>query len=59
MKTKKKNFDCVKMKKDIQKKLSGTLDGLSASKINEAIDREISAGPLAEIWKKICRRRKQ
>ncbi len=49
---KKKNFDCVKMKRDIQERILQEIQGLSREERLELLEKKILDDPiLAKLWR--------
>jgi len=49
---KKKNFDCVKMKRDIQKKIFHEIRGLTREERLELLEKKVLDDPiLAKLWR--------
>ena len=59
-KEKKKDFDCVEMKNDIQKKILKEMEGLSPKDQRSKIRQDILANPrLGSLWKKLEEKRQR
>ena len=51
--TKKKKFDCVKMKKEIQSQIYEEMKGMSEEEKSEYFKKAKMSGPLTKFWKSI------
>ena len=51
MKTNHKDFDCVRMKREIQEATAAAEQGLTAVERMAALEQRILEGPFADIWR--------
>ncbi len=60
MKTKKKKFDCVEMKNDIQRKLLKEMKGLSPDEQCRFTEKRIQSDPiLGPFWRKVRKKKEE
>ncbi len=53
---KKKEFDCVRMKHDIQQKILKETEGMTQDKVNAYTMKKIESNPiLSEVWRRVHR----